>query len=89
MIPTIRNQLAAGGVAALAAALAIPGALGQTQQRLLPAGLPAVSLSGPCLKSGKAYLRAHIRGAVRLDIDLRGAAVTCEGGPRLDASGLR
>jgi hypothetical protein len=51
--------------------------------------LPAVSLSGPCLTSGKAYLRAHIRGAVRLDVDLHGPALTCEGGPRLDGSGIR
>ncbi|HZT01053.1 MAG TPA: hypothetical protein VFA39_02175 [Steroidobacteraceae bacterium] len=60
-------------------------------QRMLPqqAGLPAVSLSGPCLRSGRAYLRASIRGAVRLDVDLHGSQVSCEGGPRLDGSGIR
>lgn len=77
-----------GGIATLSAALSVASAPAQTQQRLLGGGLPAVSLSGPCLESGKAYLRAHIRGAVRLDVDLRGAALTCEGGPRFDGSGI-
>lgn len=47
------------------------------------------SLGGPCLGSGQAYLRAHIRGAVHLDVDLKGRALACEGGPRLDGSGIR
>ena len=59
------------------------------RQPLLGAGLPPASLGGPCLRLGQAYLRAHIRGAVRLDVDLRGPGLTCEGGPRLDGSGLR
>jgi hypothetical protein len=59
------------------------------QRSLLGAGLPAASLGGPCLRSGKAYLRARIRGAVRLDVDLQGPALSCEGGPRLDGSGIR
>jgi len=87
-----RRAGALGGVAvstALAAALAIGSAPVQSQQRVLGAGLPPVSLSGPCLGSGKAYLRARIRGATRLDVDLRGAALTCEGGPRFDGSGIR
>jgi hypothetical protein len=78
-----------GGIAAVSAPLTIASAPAQAQQRLLGAGLPSVSLSGPCLGSGKAYLRAHVRGAVRLDVDLRGAALTCEGGPRFDGSGIR
>lgn len=77
-----------GAMAALAAASAIAAAPARAQQRLLGAGLPAVSLSGPCLTSGKAYLRAQIRGAVRLDVDLHGTALTCEGGPRFDRSGI-
>jgi len=75
-----------------AALLLIPLIFGvpvRAQQPAPGAGLPSVSLSGPCLRSGAAFLRAHIRGAVRLDIDLRGAGVTCEGGPRLDGSGIR
>jgi hypothetical protein len=59
------------------------------QHSLLGAGLPAVSLGGPCLRAGNAYLRARIRGAIRLDVDLRGALLACEGGPRLDGSGIR
>lgn len=79
-----------GGVAALAATLASAIVPVHAQQRsLLGAGLPPVSLSGPCLRSGSAYLRAHIRGAVRLDVDLRGPALACEGGPRFDGSGIR
>lgn len=93
----------AGGVAALAAAawvMAATPALAQTQQespthgapapgQSLLSGLPPASLGGPCLRSGKAYLRARIRGAVRADIDLHGAALRCEGGPRHDGSGIR
>ncbi|MFI4884623.1 MAG: hypothetical protein ACHQIF_03550 [Steroidobacterales bacterium] len=83
-----RRAGALGGVA-LVAALSIGSAPVQSQQRVLGAGLPPVSLSGQCLTSGKGYLRARIRGAVRLDVDLRGAALTCEGGPRFDGSGIR
>ena len=90
------------GVAALTAALAFASGpaparqnaqtlqSSQVQQRsLLGAGLPAVSLGGPCLRSGQAYLRAHVRGALRLDVDLHGPGLACEGGPRLDGSGIR
>ena len=86
----------AAAITAFAAALAVACVatpaqqrLPTTQQSLLGAGLPAVSLGGPCLRSAKAYLRAHIRGAVRLDVDLRGPGLACEGGPRLDGSGIR
>lgn len=79
-----------GGIAALAAAMMTSSGWAQAQrQSLLGAGLPAASLGGPCLRSGKAYLRAHIRGAIRLDINLHGGALTCEGGPRVDGSGIR
>jgi hypothetical protein len=82
-----------GAVPALAALLtaqALAGAPLQAQQQsLLGAGLPAAALGGPCLRSGKAYLRARIRGAIRLDVDLRGPLLACEGGPRLDGSGIR
>ena len=90
---------ALGGVAALAAALAFaltvtgqPAAAQQPlppQQSVLGAGLPSLSMGGPCLRPGKAYLRARIRGAVRLDVDLHGPGLACEGGPRLDGSGIR
>jgi hypothetical protein len=77
-------------VVTLLGAQTISSAPVQAQQHsLLGAGLPAASLGGPCLAAGKAYLRARIRGAVRLDVDLRGPALSCEGGPRLDGSGIR
>jgi hypothetical protein len=80
----------ASGFALLAAGAGLAGAPAAAQQPLLhDAGLPAVSLGGPCLRSGQAYLRAHIRGAVRLDVDLHGPQLSCEGGPRLDGSGIR
>jgi hypothetical protein len=52
-------------------------------------GLPPAALGGPCLRSGHAYLRARIRGAVTLDVALLGPSLACEGGPRLDGTGLR
>jgi|SRR5579872_5126806 len=79
-----------GGIVALAGALTISSAAVQAQrQSLLGAGLPPASLGGPCLPSGKAYLRARIRGAVRLDVDLHGPGLACEGGPRSNGSGIR
>ncbi|HEY1890193.1 MAG TPA: hypothetical protein VGG63_07295 [Steroidobacteraceae bacterium] len=81
---------AVSALAALMAAQTISSASVQARQRsLLGAGLPAASLGGPCLRTGKAYLRARIRGAIRLDVDLRGPLLSCEGGPRLDGSGIR
>jgi hypothetical protein len=83
-----------GGVAAFVAALVVASAISSgrahaQQPPLLGAGLPAVSLGGPCLPSGNAYLRARIRGAITLDVDLHGLALACEGGPRFDGSGIR
>ena len=54
-------------------------------------GLPA---AGPknnhgCLASGDGYLRAHIRGALELDVNLHNAELECDGGPRPDGSGIR
>jgi hypothetical protein len=88
----MRSQYRKVGLISALAALAVGRAIASVpahgQQRLLGAGLPAVSLSGPCLLSGRAYLRAHIRGAVRLDVDLHDTGLTCEGGPRFDGSGI-
>lgn len=93
----------AGAVAALAAAgwiMAAEPAQAQGRQEApahgartrghsLLSGLPPASLGGPCLRSGKAFLRARIGGAVRADVDLHGAALRCEGGPRSNGSGIR
>ncbi|HVS77052.1 MAG TPA: hypothetical protein VHE11_08965 [Steroidobacteraceae bacterium] len=85
-----RRMALASGLAVLAAAAAARSAPAQAPKSSLPgSGLPAVSLSGACLKSGKAYLRARIRGTVRLDVDLHGAGLTCEGGPRVSGGGIR
>jgi hypothetical protein len=66
-----------------------PAAAPAGAQELAQALLPAASLGGPCLLSGRAYLRAQIRGAVRLNVDLHGRQLSCEGEPRLDGSGIR
>jgi hypothetical protein len=66
-----------------------PAAASAGAQDLPRALLPAASLGGPCLLSGRAYLRAQIRGAVRLNVDLHGRQLSCEGEPRLDGSGIR
>ncbi len=45
--------------------------------------------SHACLASGGGYLRARIRGAVTLDVDLHNSELECDGGARPDGSGLR
>jgi hypothetical protein len=42
-----------------------------------------------CLAAGNGYLRAKIRGTVKLDIDLHNAELECDGGARPDGSGIR
>src|SRR6186713_3199915 len=42
-----------------------------------------------CLASGDGYLRARIRGALQLDINLHNSELECDGGPRPDGSGIR
>jgi hypothetical protein len=42
-----------------------------------------------CLASGEGYLRARIRGALKLDVTLHNAELECDGGPRPDGSGIR
>jgi hypothetical protein len=90
----LRTRIASALAAAVALALAgLAGVPAGAQQLRQDALLPAASLGGPCLpsglRSGRAYLRAQIRGSVRLDLDLRGAQLSCEGGPRFDGSGIR
>jgi hypothetical protein len=78
-----------GSIAVAIAACGLAGVPAAAQQLLPGAALPAAALGGPCLRSDRAYLRAQIRGAVRLDVDLKGAQLSCEGGPRFDGSGIR
>jgi hypothetical protein len=42
-----------------------------------------------CLVTGNGYLRARIRGALQLDVNLHNGELECEGGPRPDGSGIR
>jgi hypothetical protein len=42
-----------------------------------------------CLVSGNGYLRAKIRGSMKLDIDLHDSELECDGGVRPDGSGIR
>jgi hypothetical protein len=56
----------------------------------LPATDPAKPASAPgCLAAGNGYLRARIRGALKLDVDLHDAELECDGGARPDGSGIR
>ncbi|HVC31343.1 MAG TPA: hypothetical protein VND24_09160 [Steroidobacteraceae bacterium] len=78
-----------GGAAAVTAAAASMRSPPEAPRHSVLAGLPPVSLGGPCLGSGHAFLRVRIQGSIRLDLDLHGRALSCEGGPRLDGSGVR
>jgi hypothetical protein len=42
-----------------------------------------------CLSAGGGYLRARIRGALQLDVDLHNSELECDGGLRPDGSGIR
>ena len=53
-----------------------------------PAGSQGVAPHG-CLASSNGYLRAKIRGAMTLDVDLHDSELECDGGARPDGSGIR
>ncbi len=42
-----------------------------------------------CLVTGNGYLRARIRGALTLDVNLHDGELECDGGARPDGSGIR
>jgi len=42
-----------------------------------------------CLATGNGFLRAKIRGALKLDVDFHNSELECDGGPRPDGSGIR
>jgi hypothetical protein len=54
----------------------------------VPPAKSAAASSG-CLPGGNGYLRARIRGAMNLDVNLRNAELECDGGARPDGSGIR
>lgn len=53
-----------------------------------PKAAPSTTSRG-CLATGNGYLRARIRGALKLDVNLHNAELECGGGPRPDGSGIR
>ena len=53
-----------------------------------PTGSQSVTPHG-CLASSNGYLRAKIRGAMTLDVDLHDSELECDGGARPDGSGIR
>ena len=73
----------------------VPAAAGVAPPIVMPpgTGAPAQNAAPPapagCLPTGNGYLKAHIRGALNLDIDWRNAELECDGGPRPDGSGIR
>jgi hypothetical protein len=81
---------------ALGVAALLAGALGGTSGESMAADTnPLGGLATPlrsshgCLASGGGYLRAKIRGALQLDVDLHDAELDCDGGARPDGHGIR
>jgi hypothetical protein len=54
-----------------------------------PASATATKHPMGCLATGNGYLRAQIRGSMKLDIDLHNSELECDGGARPDGSGIR
>ncbi|HEY3784620.1 MAG TPA: hypothetical protein VGL55_05020 [Steroidobacteraceae bacterium] len=78
--------------AAMVLAAAAPGRLfaAEPPPGHAPSGqAPSGKSAHGCLANGGGYLRAQIRGALVLDVDLHNSELECEGGPRPDGSGLR
>jgi hypothetical protein len=73
----------------------IAGTPGCSVSVTTPAAGPPPGLSTPlkdshgCLTSGNGYLRAKIRGAMKLDVNLHDSELECDGGARPDGSGIR
>jgi hypothetical protein len=54
-----------------------------------PTASHSVTAPHGCLATGNGYLRAKIRGALTLDVDLHDSELECDGGTRPDGSGVR
>jgi hypothetical protein len=78
----------AGAVAAAPEhpATGVPGGSGAAPQT---AGAAAAQTGTGCLPNGSGYLRARIRGALRLDLDWHGGELECEGSARPGGRGIR
>jgi hypothetical protein len=83
MTPTLPQAAAQ----AITSAVPQAGAASANPLSSLPAA-GSTSTHG-CLASGDGYLRARIRGALKLDVSLHNAELECDGGPRPDGSGIR
>jgi hypothetical protein len=68
---------------------ATPDGFSSTSEAAPPGLSSPVKSSHGCLASGNGYLRAKIRGAMRLDIDLHDSELECDGGARPDGSAVR
>lgn len=77
LIAFLGGMTALGDTATPAEAGAIPGLSN-----------PLKSAAG-CLATGNGYLRAHIRGAMKLDVNLHNAELECDGAARPNGSGIR
>ena len=92
---TIALFAVTGCAAATAAtAAAQPGADGRSAAALPAAapamvGLPKARGLAPCTEPDDAFLRARIAGALELELDFRGADLSCDGMRRPDGKGLR
>ncbi len=70
--------------------LAIAVVLGMVAAATPPTSTPKDSSRHTgCLAAGNGYLRARIRGALSLDIDLHDSELECDGGARPNGSGIR
>src|SRR4029077_5485742 len=80
---------------AIILALSLPAAAGGAPPIVMPPGSGAPAQHAPPsaptgrLPTGNGFLKAHVRGALNLDIDWRNAELECDGGPRPDGSGVR
>jgi hypothetical protein len=81
--------LAAAGVAVWSLGSAAPPPENGSPRGGLPISTPLARHEYGCLATGNGYLRARIRGALSLDIDLHNAELDCDGGERPDGSGIR
>lgn len=77
----------------LIALLAGTAALSDTGTAAAVESAPGLSTplkkSQGCLAAGNGYLRAKIRGSLKLDVDLHDSELECDGGARPDGSGIR
>jgi hypothetical protein len=69
--------------------LAAPIATGTPTATAPASAAPTVKHPIGCLATGNGYLRAQIRGSLKLDIDLHNSELECDGGARPDGSGIR